>query len=77
MKIARLRKWISVSQKNYIDLLTETDMRGYKSSDTSIKAGKKNEDTRKPLETYTYQRLVRKLMYLSHTNQISLLQLVL
>ncbi|XP_022857000.1 uncharacterized protein LOC111378063 [Olea europaea var. sylvestris] len=54
MEIARSKIGFSVSQRKYIlDLLTET--------------GKVKKDTGKPVETDRYQRLVGKLIYLSHT----------
>ncbi|XP_022853510.1 uncharacterized protein LOC111374981 [Olea europaea var. sylvestris] len=68
MEIARSKKGISVSQRKYIlDLLAETGMLGCKPSDTPIEAGKVIKDTGKPVEMDKYQRLVGKLIYLSHT----------
>ncbi|XP_022864187.1 uncharacterized protein LOC111384166 [Olea europaea var. sylvestris] len=68
MELARSKKGISVSQRKYVlDLLTETCMLGCKSSDTPIDQGRKGEDTGKSVEKDRYQRLVGKLIYLSHT----------
>ena len=44
-------------------------MLGCKPSDTPIKVGKMTEDIRKPVDKNRYQRLVEKLIYLSHTRQ--------
>lgn len=68
MEIARSRKGISVSQRKYIhDLLFETGMLGYKPNDTPVDMGRRAEDTGKSVEKERYQRLVGKLIYLSHT----------
>lgn len=70
MEVARSKKGICVSQRKYIlDLLKETWMSGYKPSDTPMdpnqKLGEKSEGV--PTEKGRYQRLVEKLIYLSHT----------
>ncbi|RVW85272.1 Retrovirus-related Pol polyprotein from transposon RE1 [Vitis vinifera] len=68
MEVARLRKGISISQRKYVlDLLTETGMIGCKPSDTPIKARKRTESNGKPVDRERYQRLVGRLIYLSHT----------
>ena len=68
MEVARLRKGISISQIKYVlDLLTQTGMLGCKSSDTPIKARKRTENDKKPVDRERYQQLVGRLIYLSHT----------
>ncbi|RVW92976.1 Retrovirus-related Pol polyprotein from transposon RE1 [Vitis vinifera] len=68
MEVARSRKGISISQRKYVlDLLTETDMLGCKPSNTPIKARNKMESDGKPVDRERYQRLVGRLIYLSHT----------
>ncbi|KAF5458648.1 hypothetical protein F2P56_022662 [Juglans regia] len=68
MEVTRSKKGISVSQHKYVlDLLTETGMLGCKPSDTPIEAGKRVGDFGRPIEKERYQRLVSKLIYLSHT----------
>ena len=42
-------------------------MLGWKPSDTPIKARKRTESDRKPVDRERYQRLVGRLIYLSHT----------
>ena len=70
MEVARNKSGISVSQRKYIlDLLKETRMLGCKPVDTPMdplkKIGEQKEST--PVDTGRYQRLVGKLIYLSHT----------
>ena len=70
MEIARSRKGISVSQRKYVlDLLKETGMLGCKPADTPMdpttKLGAKENCA--PVDKGRYQRLVGKLIYLSHT----------
>ena len=70
MEVARSRKGISVSQRKYVlDLLKETGMIGCKPADTpmdsTIKIGLLENSA--PIEKERYQRLVGKLIYLSHT----------
>ncbi|KAK0577899.1 hypothetical protein LWI29_001989 [Acer saccharum] len=70
MEVARSKKGIVVSQRKYIlDLLKETGMLGCKPADTPMESSYKisfKEDS--PLvDTGRYQRLVGKLIYLSHT----------
>ena len=48
-------------------MLTETSMLGWKPSDTPIKARKSTESDGKPVDRERYQRLVGRLIYLSHT----------
>ena len=68
MEIARSRKGISISQRKYVlNLLTETGMLGCKPSDTPIKARNRMESDGKPVDREKYQRLVGRLIYLSHT----------
>ena len=68
MEVARSRKGISISQRKYVlDLLTETGMLGYKLSNTPIKARKRTKSDGKPMDRERYQRLVGRLIYLSHT----------
>ena len=68
MEVAGSRKRISISQRKYIlDLLTETSMLGCKPSDTPIRARKRTESDGKPVDRERYQRLVGRLIYLSHT----------
>ncbi|KAM7488896.1 hypothetical protein LguiB_026380 [Lonicera macranthoides] len=69
MEVARSNYGIVVSQRKYIlDLLSETGMSGCKPSDTPIELGTKLGDVKDgvPVETRRYQRLVGKLIYLSH-----------
>lgn len=70
MEIARNREGISVSQRKYVlDLLKETGMLGCKPADTpmdpNVKLGSLKESI--PVDRGRYQRLVGKLIYLSHT----------
>ncbi|RVW17578.1 Retrovirus-related Pol polyprotein from transposon RE1 [Vitis vinifera] len=68
MEVARSRKGISISQRKYVlDLLTKTGMLGCKPSDTPIKARNRMESDGKPVDREKYQRLVGRLIYLSHT----------
>ena len=70
MEVAQSKNGIVVSQRKYIlDLLAETGMSGCKPSDTPIEIGAKLGDVKDgvPVETGRYQRLVGKLIYLSHT----------
>ncbi|RVW35848.1 Retrovirus-related Pol polyprotein from transposon RE1 [Vitis vinifera] len=68
MEVARSRKGISISQRKYVlDLLTETGILGCKPSNTPIKARKKTESDGKPVDRERYQRLVSRLIYISHT----------
>ena len=70
MEVARSKKGIVVSQRKYIlDLLKETGMNGCRPLDTpmdpNVKLGKNGEGVL--VDTARYQRLVGKLIYLSHT----------
>ncbi|TYK01779.1 Cysteine-rich RLK (RECEPTOR-like protein kinase) 8 [Cucumis melo var. makuwa] len=70
MELARSKEGISVSQRKYtIDLLTETGMLGCRPADTPIEFNCKlgNSDDQVPVDKEQYQRLVGKLIYLSHT----------
>ena len=70
MEIARSRKGIAVSQRKYVlDLLKETGMMDCKPAETpmdyTVKLGSVEESA--PVDKGRYQRLVGKLIYLSHT----------
>ncbi|XP_020272465.1 uncharacterized protein LOC109847644 [Asparagus officinalis] len=70
MEVARSRKGIFISQRKYvIDLLKETGILGSKPADTPIdpynKVGSKQDST--PVDKGQYQRLVGRLIYISHT----------
>ncbi|RVW54511.1 Retrovirus-related Pol polyprotein from transposon TNT 1-94 [Vitis vinifera] len=70
MEIARSKKGITVSQRKYIlDLLNETGMLGCKPAETPMDTTVKLEesDGSAPVDKGRYQRLVGKLIYLSHT----------
>ncbi|RVW70809.1 Retrovirus-related Pol polyprotein from transposon TNT 1-94 [Vitis vinifera] len=70
MEIARSKKGIAVSQCKYVlDLLNETGMLGCKSAKTPMDTTVKLEesDGSAPVDKGRYQRLVGKLIYLSHT----------
>ena len=55
MEVAKSRKGISISQRNYVlDLLTEIGMLGCKLSDTLINARKMTESDRKPVDKERY-----------------------
>lgn len=70
MEIARSKEGIVVSQRKYtLDLLKETGMSGCKPADTPIEANVKLGEVKKGVHVNAcrYQRLVGKLIYLSHT----------
>lgn len=70
MEISRSKKGISVSQLKYtIDLLKETGFLRCKPADTPIEANHKlgYEKGEVPVDKGKYQRLVGRLIYLSHT----------
>ncbi|WJZ84163.1 hypothetical protein VitviT2T_003782 [Vitis vinifera] len=70
MEIARSKKGIAVSQRKYVlDLLNETGMLGCKPTETPMDTTVKLEesDGSVPVDKGRYQRLVGKLIYLSHT----------
>ena len=70
MEVARNKKGISVTQRKYVlDLLKETGMLGCKPVDTPIDSIPKTGGNKDgiPVDTGRYQRLVGKLIYLSHT----------
>ena len=63
-----------MSQRKYtLDLLTETGMLGCRPANTLIEFNCKfgNSDDQVPLDKEQYQRLVGKLIYLSHSPDIS------
>jgi transposase InsO family protein len=70
IEVARSKHGIFLSQRKYVlDLLTETGMLGCKPIDTPIEQNHKNFHCADALSTDRgrYQRLVGKLIYLSHT----------
>ena len=70
MEIARSKHGIFVSQRKYVlDLLTETGMLGCKPASTPMDSNKKvgSRLNKKPVDKGRYQRLVGRLIYLSHT----------
>ncbi|CAJ2656645.1 unnamed protein product [Trifolium pratense] len=69
MEVARSKDGILVSQQKYIlDLLKETGMSGCRPADTPMDPNAKLwEEGSVPVDTGRYQRLVGKLIYLSHT----------
>ena len=70
MEIARSKKGIAVSQRKYVlDLLNETRMLGCKPVETPMDSTVKLEesDGSPPVDKGRYQRLMGKLIYLSHT----------
>lgn len=79
MEFARSKSSIFVNQRKYIlNLLQETSLLGCKVSETSIEQNLKLEAAikNKIKEREKYQRLVGRLIYLSHTHLDLLLQLV-
>ena len=69
MEVARSKKGIVVSQQKYIlDLLKETGMMGCRPANTPIDPNQKlrSEGKGDPVDTTRYQRLVGRLIYLSH-----------
>ena len=70
MEVARSKKGIFVSQHKYVlDLLKETSMLGCKPADTPMDSTNKirTEKNHALVDRGRYQRLVRRLIYLSHT----------
>ncbi|KAH9678972.1 retrovirus-related pol polyprotein from transposon RE1 [Citrus sinensis] len=70
MEIERLKEGIAVTQQKYVlDLLMETGMLGCKPADTPVDSSKKfgTESESVPVDRGSYQRLVERLIYLSHT----------
>lgn len=53
--------------KYIIDFLIETGMFGCKPSEISVETGKRYESMGKQMDRDRYQKLVGKLIYLSHT----------
>ncbi|RVW15529.1 Retrovirus-related Pol polyprotein from transposon RE1 [Vitis vinifera] len=68
-EVERLKKVLATKfeRKYVLDLLGETGMLGCKPSDTPIKARKRKENDGKLVDRERYQRLVGRLIYLSHT----------
>ncbi|XP_022883644.1 uncharacterized protein LOC111400457 [Olea europaea var. sylvestris] len=70
LEVARNRSGITISQRKYVlDLLRETGMLGSKPADVPINLNHKLGDCLEstPVDSGRYQRLVGKLIYLSHT----------
>nr|CAA36616.1 unnamed protein product [Solanum tuberosum] len=68
MEVARSKKGIIVSQRKYVlDLLKETGMSGCRPTETPIDPNLKFVKEGKLIDKGQYQRLVGKLIYLSHT----------
>ena len=69
IEVARSNAGIFISLRKYIlDLLEETGMLGCRPTDTPIEANHRMGDTEgAPVDLERYQRLVGKLIYLSHT----------
>ncbi|KAL0539936.1 hypothetical protein IC582_024157 [Cucumis melo] len=70
MEVARSKECISVPQRKYtLDLLIEIGMLGCHPADTPIEFNFKlgNSYEQVPIDKEQYQRLVGKLIYLSHT----------
>ena len=70
IEVARSRDGILISQRQYVlDLLKETGMLGCKAADTPMDPNQKISDdtSEETVEKGRYQRLVGKLIYLSHT----------
>ncbi|KAK4254159.1 hypothetical protein QN277_020331 [Acacia crassicarpa] len=70
MEVARSKGGIYISQRKYVlDLLKESGMTGCRPSDTPIQVDKINEGANlgKSVDIGNYQRMVGKLIYLSHT----------
>ena len=68
MEVARSKKGIAVSRRKYvIDLLKETGMSGCRLVETPIDPNQKLKACQgNPVDTSRYQKLVGKLIYLSH-----------
>ena len=70
IEVARSKNGIILSQRqNVLDLLEETGMLGCKAVDTLMDPNQKlNDDlSGEPVDKGRYQRMVGKLIYLSHT----------
>ncbi|KAL0554269.1 hypothetical protein IC582_008186 [Cucumis melo] len=70
IEVTRSKEGIFVSQRKYTaDLLTETGMLGCRPTNTPIEFNYRlgNSDDQVPVDKEQYQRLVGKLIYLSHT----------
>jgi hypothetical protein len=70
MEVARSKKGIVISQRKYaLDLLKETGMNGCRPADTPIYPNQKlgHDKEGDPVNTTRYQKLVGKVIYLSHT----------
>ena len=67
-EVGRTKEGIVVTQRKYVlDLLQETRMLGFKPMDTPMDPICKIDDDSHPTDKYMYQRLVGKLIYLTHT----------
>lgn len=70
MEVSRTKNEMCISHRKYIlDLLNETGMLGCKPAPTPMETGRKTkkEWDKTPTDRLQYQRLVGKLIYLSHT----------
>uniref|UniRef100_A0A803LUX6 RNase H type-1 domain-containing protein n=1 Tax=Chenopodium quinoa TaxID=63459 RepID=A0A803LUX6_CHEQI len=70
IEVLRSKKGIFISQRKYVlDLLTETGMLNYKPADTPMvmNHGLQIIEGKKMVDQTRYQRLVGKILYLSHT----------
>ena len=70
MEVARSKEGIAISQRKYIlDLLNEIGFLGCKHDDTPMDSTKKLNQSEEstPVDKGRYQRLLGKLIYLSHT----------
>ena len=70
MEVARSKERIVISQRKYIlDLLNETGFLGCKPANTPMDSTKRlnRSEESTPIDKGRYQRLVGKLIYLSHT----------
>ena len=71
MKFARSKECIFVNQRKYIlDLFKETGLLGFKVAETPIEANLKLDTTKAEnvIDRERFQKLVEKLIYLSHTH---------
>ena len=69
IEVARSQKGIFISQRKYIlDLLTETGMLGFKPAESPVESNHRlQKGAGEPVDKERYQRLVGRLIYLSHT----------
>ena len=71
MEVARTKQGIMVCQRKYtLDLLEETRMLGYKPINTPVEVNKNSGEleNKSLVDKGKFQRLVGKLIYLSHTH---------